>query len=632
HTWDDGDPETDDRILLRGRLIEPAGAGPHPAVVVLHGSAGMWTTPPDDNLPLGDMKSQFDDWAAMLVADGYVTLILDSFGPRGYVIFQGKVPPEDSDVAPVYERSRDAFDALAYLRGLPNVDGERVGLLGFSHGGGGVAGALADADTIEATMGTAFTVSTSQGPHPGVYAVPRPARPGQNQTGFDCGVAYYPGALFFSYFGGTDPNDGTYLPTASLRMIYGATDPLWTVDHPSVLEQKALLAGSNDLTLSLYANVGHSFDTSGTPEALDARTETRNVFADCLAGAEVTGRLWADLDADGFEGNGEPPLEGVLVEITDGVQVWQTTSDPNGDVRFQGLPANTYELSVAIPADYAAVTVGSSVVDAQGDTLPFGLVQGQTLDAQHAPLWPAGTAGQIAGVVWEDDDDGVFEGGESGLAALDVRLETPGGTVLATTVTGQDGSYSFDGLLPGSYRLRVVADGWRSTIQGADSVLIGDLFSDQIAVAADAVVVADAGLVTVCETFPLVAYGSSWAYELDVDPPAGWQTDAYDDSGWSRGQGLLGHAGYTQVNTSLATSNRVTRYFRHTFDLAEPDLISQLRFEIERDDGAIVTLNGVEILRSNLPGVVDGTTPASSNSWLVVKDVPVDPSLLVTGT
>lgn len=149
-------------------------------------------------------------------------------------------------------------------------------------------------------------------------------------------------------------------------------------------------------------------------------------------------------------------------------------------------------------------------------------------------------------------------------------------------------------------------------------------------VGADAVVAADLGLVALCEDFPLVAYGSSWAYELDSDPAAGWTSDSYDDSAWSDGHGLLGHSN-SSVHTPLGTSSRVTRYFRHTFDLTEPDLVADLFLELERDDGAIVYLNGVEVLRSNLPGTVDASTRAISSSWDVV-DSTVNPALLVVGT
>ncbi len=55
--------------LLTGSLMKPAGNGPFPAIVMLHGCAGIEAT--------------HNTWASRLKSWGYVTLIVDSFGPRG---------------------------------------------------------------------------------------------------------------------------------------------------------------------------------------------------------------------------------------------------------------------------------------------------------------------------------------------------------------------------------------------------------------------------------------------------------------------------------------------------------------------------------------------------------------------
>src|SRR5204862_2436957 len=50
------------------------------------------------------------------------------------------------------------------------------------------------------------------------------------------------------------------------------------------------------------------------------------------------------------------------------------------------------------------------------------------------------------------------------------------------------------------------------------------------------------------------------------------------------------------------TEGRVTHYFRRWFNIPQPALLSELAFQLARDDGAVVYLNGVEIFRSNMPG------------------------------
>jgi dienelactone hydrolase len=98
------------------KLYEAAGAGPHPAVVLLHGCSGI--------------TANVRRWAATLAGWGYVALVLDSFGPRGVQ----NVCHRADTVSPRL-RAEDAFAAAAYLRGRADVLPERVSMLGFSHGG-----------------------------------------------------------------------------------------------------------------------------------------------------------------------------------------------------------------------------------------------------------------------------------------------------------------------------------------------------------------------------------------------------------------------------------------------------------------------------------------------------------------
>ena len=57
-------------ITLTGKLTKPQGNEPFPAVVLLHGCSGI--------------IKNVDDWAKRLAIWGYVSLQVDSFGPRGY--------------------------------------------------------------------------------------------------------------------------------------------------------------------------------------------------------------------------------------------------------------------------------------------------------------------------------------------------------------------------------------------------------------------------------------------------------------------------------------------------------------------------------------------------------------------
>ncbi len=108
-----------DSIKLDARLFEPRGAGPFPAVVLMHGCSG-WH------------GSNITDWASWFVKRGYVALMIDSFAPRNV---KGVCRnPLEAHPTP-RTRAQDAHGALDYLSQLPAVDPRRVLLMGFSHGG-----------------------------------------------------------------------------------------------------------------------------------------------------------------------------------------------------------------------------------------------------------------------------------------------------------------------------------------------------------------------------------------------------------------------------------------------------------------------------------------------------------------
>ena len=92
------------------------GPGPFPAVVLLHTCGGV--------------QPHLFDWARRLTQAGYVALILDSNGPRGVgQNCQGSLAPVTLD-----DVASDADAALAYLRRQSFVNGDRLGVMGFSWG------------------------------------------------------------------------------------------------------------------------------------------------------------------------------------------------------------------------------------------------------------------------------------------------------------------------------------------------------------------------------------------------------------------------------------------------------------------------------------------------------------------
>jgi dienelactone hydrolase len=99
---------------LQGLLRRPEGAGPFPAIVLLHSCNGNW-------------KRLDERWGRQIAPWGYVTLTVDSFGPRGVDNTCSSGSPADM--------AFDAYRALGFLVRERSVDPNRVAVLGFSQGG-----------------------------------------------------------------------------------------------------------------------------------------------------------------------------------------------------------------------------------------------------------------------------------------------------------------------------------------------------------------------------------------------------------------------------------------------------------------------------------------------------------------
>ena len=243
---------------------------------------------------------------------------------------------------------------------------------------------------------------------------------------------------------------------------------------------------------------------------------------------------------------------------------------------------------------------------------------------------------EIGDLVWSDDDgDGLQDAAEPGLAGVDVELLAAGGTPVASTFTDIDGHYSFSQLVAGDYFLRFSPPaGFGATGQTPGSP---DLDSDVVPQTTETAVFTlasgqsdltiDAGFVPGCSDVALVGFHSEW--RTSDTYAAGWNATGFDDSAWSELQGAFGWDDgdvYSEIpNTGL------TSYFRLAFEVTDAVLFSSLDLSLFRDDGAIVYLNGVEVMRSNLPAdaVTHDTRASSSDQSTVTASLPA--SHLATG-
>ena len=111
---------------------------------------------------------------------------------------------------------------------------------------------------------------------------------------------------------------------------------------------------------------------------------------------------------------------------------------------------------------------------------------------------------------------------------------------------------------------------------------------------------------------------ATWAYHWSTDAvPADWAQTSYDDSSWSRGTAPIGY-GAADLGTTLKPGTPKTRplttYARTTFTVADPTAIGGVNVAVTADDGAVVYVNGTEIVRQRMnDGAVTAGTYASAS-------------------
>lgn len=163
-------------------------------------------------------------------------------------------------------------------------------------------------------------------------------------------------------------------------------------------------------------------------------------FGDQQTGT-VSGVVFNDINGDGTQDTGENGLSGVTVRLVNssGVVVGVATTGANGSYLFTNVTAGAYTVREADPSGYVSTTnniVPVSVPPAGSATANFG-------DQQ---------VGTISGLVFNDiNGDGIQGPGELGLGGVLISLVDGNGTVVATTTTAPDGSYTFAGVTPGAY-------------------------------------------------------------------------------------------------------------------------------------------------------------------------------------
>jgi dienelactone hydrolase len=205
-----------DEYQLDAVIFRPAGTGPFPAVVALHGCGGLWRD--KDKL-----SSRHSDWGERLAGFGFVVLMPDSYGSRG---LGSQCGVKEVTVRASRERVGDAMAARRWLQERPEIRRDAISLLGWSSGGS--------------------TILT---------AIRTDRRPADRQPDFNRAVAFYPGCRLQS-------ESRSFEARLPMLILMGDADD-WTPPAPCDHLAKAARARGEAVELVLYPGAVHNFDHPG---------------------------------------------------------------------------------------------------------------------------------------------------------------------------------------------------------------------------------------------------------------------------------------------------------------------------------------------------------------------------------
>ena len=186
-----------------------------------------------------------------------------------------------------------------------------------------------------------------------------------------------------------------------------------------------------------------------------------NVNFGYISDNSISGTIYRDDNRSNSHNGGEAgyPEQTVQLLDKDGQVIKTTKTDANGNYSFDNLPDGTY--SVKVVKDGALTDLEQTEdPDSTKDSASEPIVLNEDNPTKKNVNFGYVPDYFIKGTIYRDGNrSGALDTDEKLYEGVTVNLVDADGTVVATTTTDADGSYSFDKLPAGTYSVTVVQDG-----------------------------------------------------------------------------------------------------------------------------------------------------------------------------
>jgi hypothetical protein len=183
-------------------------------------------------------------------------------------------------------------------------------------------------------------------------------------------------------------------------------------------------------------------------------------------------RVWEDLNGNGLQDDGEPGINGALVQLyrKDKGVIGSVLTEPDeetgepGYYLFDNLHSGEYYIKINIPGAYYLTKpdqsvnddIDSDINDGNGFNTSDYFYLGVNERKNNVDVG-AFRLGEVGDYVWLDDNEnGIQEPGEEGQEFIFISIYDEEGNNVGTEISDRNGNYRSNSLIPGKYYLKVL--------------------------------------------------------------------------------------------------------------------------------------------------------------------------------